>query len=185
VKSDAATLILSLQLDEQLEQRLSALQDRVRSAATNKGERHPHRPHITLAAYQVAAARSLDRLLAHFCSQRRPIPIEIRALGIFPEAGVVFAAPLVTSALLRLRQQLQRCIARTTPYPDHLSTGRWIPHISLGNQLQAADLGRALKVITSDWSTLEGLAVGIGVIRPPSVVDRAAFVFAGGRRKSG
>jgi 2'-5' RNA ligase len=151
---------IALVLDEDSAALVATLTDRV--DAVRRSERQGGPPHITLGVYpddaDAAALETSVRLLA---ASWRALTIGFSGFGVFPgQPGVLFAAPVVTSALLVRHAQLA---ARHAGDPYYAS-GRWVPHLTLAQDLpDARTMGDALAAVAEGWepfpATLDRLAL--------------------------
>jgi len=95
------------------------------------------RPHVSLAAYP-EGVKPLEDVLASFWAA--PFPFALASAGAFPGAeGVVFLAPVVDAALLRLHRGWHALAPGGTA---HYAPGAWVPHCTVGINL--ADVAPAV-----------------------------------------
>jgi 2'-5' RNA ligase len=141
-----------------------------------------HRPHITLAAYPTIDPAQYQRLLAQFAPSQMAFPIRLHALGVFPEAGVVFLAPRVTAPLLALHSALLTSCAALgaapLKYPHNLGENSWMPHCTLARGETPAQVASIVATCIQRWQAIEAMAEGIGILVPPATVDLAQCAFA-------
>jgi 2'-5' RNA ligase len=139
-----------------------------------------HRPHITIAAYEVLDVALYQAELAQFAVTRTQFPIRVHYVGVFPEASVVFLAPQMTAALFTLHQQLTTYFADVGRVPlryENLFTDHWIPHCTLAVGLESEHLARAITVCQQQWQPLTGIVEGVGLLVHPETVDRYQYSF--------
>lgn len=88
------------------------------------------RPHISLAGIETLDAQQVCAMLKTFAQNTLPLTINFGAVGTFPtEPGVVFLAPIVTSELLRLHEELSIRLADLGLWShEYYRPGNWIPH---------------------------------------------------------
>lgn len=144
-------------------------------------------PHITVTAYATdepaATVTELASRLAAIATVQRPIPLRLEALGVFPEAGVVFLAPRVSRALLEVhRAVFERLADPGMPalLEDLLLPDRWTPHVTLATRLDDEQTARIVGACVRDWQPIEGAAVGMGLRVVPDVADTQLLKFGGG-----
>lgn len=140
---------ISLRLDTTLARRVEAMW---RAAdAGNPPGRPAYPPHLTLALYRDDIR--LDRLLSSLSDVVKEwdaVPVSLAALGVFPADGVLWAAPVVTAALLDRHTRLHAGLTGLLSHPDY-RPGAWIPHVTLygGGGTSPAD---ALRAIMPLWT---------------------------------
>ncbi|MBN9559378.1 MAG: 2'-5' RNA ligase family protein [Alphaproteobacteria bacterium] len=140
---------ITLRLDATLASRVEAMCRAV--AAANAPLRPAYPPHLTLALYQ--GDIQLDRLLSSLSDVVRNwggVPVSLAALGVFPADGVVWAAPVVTAALLDLHARLHAALPGASSHPDY-RPGAWIPHVTLWDGGEASP-ANALCAIMPLWT---------------------------------
>jgi 2'-5' RNA ligase len=88
------------------------------------------RPHVSLAVYPEGAPGAVGaapRLRA------TPLPFAFASAGTFPgDEGVVFLAPVVDDALLRMHREWHALAPGGLPY---YAPGAWVPHCTVGFRL--------------------------------------------------
>ena len=143
-------------------------------------------PHITVTAYATdepaATVTELASRLAAIATVQRPIPLRLEALGVFPEAGVVFLAPRVSRALLEVhRAVFERLADPGMPalLEDLLLPDRWTPHVTLATHLDADQIARIVGARVRDGRSIQGEAVGLGLRILPDLVDAHRLGFVG------
>lgn len=126
-------------------------------------------PHVTLAVLPDSVpAPEIESALSGVVAGWTALSTVLAGLGIFPGAlPVVWAAPVVTNALLARHAALCATLARFDVHP-HYRPEHWVPHVTLSQA--APSLARAVEVATSAW---EGPAVArfesIELVRFPPV----------------
>jgi 2'-5' RNA ligase len=96
------------------------------------------RPHVSLAVYPEGARGPLEGAVAGF--RAAPLPFVLASAGTFPGAeGVVFLAPVMDEALLRLHDAWHALAPGGLAY---YHPGAWAPHCTVGFRL--ADVVPAL-----------------------------------------
>jgi 2'-5' RNA ligase len=155
---------IALVLDDDSAARVGALTDAVDriGPAARPAVRQGGPPHITLGVYpDNVDAAGLRASVVALGGAWRALTVGLAGLGTFPGApAVLFAAPVVTSALLVRHAQLA---ARHSGDPYYAS-GSWVPHLTLAQDLpDARALGDALAAVAAGWQpfavTLDRLAL--------------------------
>ena len=140
-----------------------------------------HRPHITLAAYETDDIPALHACLAAFAATHAPFPLRLHALGVFPEARVLFLAPRVTRRLLMLHAALleavQATVATPLKYAHNLGIESWTPHCTAAIAATNDALSQVFQQALESWEPLEVVVEGIGVVAPPATSDYAHYAF--------
>ncbi|MCK6461310.1 MAG: 2'-5' RNA ligase family protein [Planctomycetes bacterium] len=138
------------------------------------------RPHVSLAAYPEGAPGAVDAV-ARF--QAAQMPFAFASAGTFPGGeGVVFLAPVVDDALLRLHREWHALVPGGMA---HYAPGAWVPHCTVGFRLPdvapAVAAARAALPIRGRYSSIalveydNGLAAPVRtLLERPLVSVRAA-----------
>jgi len=172
----------TLRFDPATEQAVRDLWQRIASTGIEVAGLAGHRPHITLAGYEVDRAERYRATLADFALSVAPFSVELNHLGVFPDAGVVFLAPTVNQRLLAVHRALAERFASPGLAPmkhDHLLPDRWVPHCTLVVGTEPAALATVVALCQSIWEPITGTVDGIGALVPTEMVDRYDFPFAG------
>jgi 2'-5' RNA ligase len=98
------------------------------------------RPHISLAIYLEGARGPLEKTVAAL--RATPLPFVLASAATFPGAeGVVFLAPVVDDALLRLHREWHSLAPGGM---EVYRPGAWVPHCTVGFNLAGAALAPAV-----------------------------------------
>ncbi len=121
-------------------------------------------PHITLAVYADAAPAAMLRdALEHATTGWDRLPVTLAGFGIFPgPAAIIWAAPVVTQALLARHAALHAALPGLTPHA-HYRPDAWVPHVTLSGAL--ADPAAALALLQPHWRPVTGLLDRIDLVR--------------------
>lgn len=162
---------MTLLLDDQAAARITRLTDALdRAGLAGPGARNGGPPHVTLGVYpDTAEVDALHATAAILGQSWRPLPVRFASLGVFPGTpGVLFVAPVVTSALLVRHAQL---LARHRG-DGHFASGAWVPHVTLLQDLEGSDAAaRALAVAAAAWEPFTATLDRLALFRfPPAVV---------------
>jgi 2'-5' RNA ligase len=122
-------------------------------------------PHITLAAYDSLDAAAMTMVLRHFADGLQAIPVRLSSLGLFPAASsVLFAAPVVSAEIPALHRAYHEAAwSVIASCWAHYLPDRWVLHVTLGEGLTAAVLGkvrRRHRRLAADRRTAECLVPG-------------------------
>jgi len=180
------TVYFTLRFDPATEQAVRALWRRIASIGIDVAGLTGHRPHITLAGYEVDHAERYRSTLAEFALGVAPFSIEFGHLGVFPDAGVVFLAPTVNRRLLAMHRALVERFAGPGLPPikhEHLLPDRWVPHCTLVIGVDPSESASVVALCQSAWKPITGTVEGIGALAPPEVVDRYDCSFVGSEEK--
>ncbi len=106
------------------------------------------RPHISLAGVEHLDAQQVCAMLKTFAPSASPLTIKFGAVGTFPtEQGVVYLAPIVTSELLRLHEELGVRLADLgLSSHEYYRPGNWIPHCTVAINLPPASVPAAVNI---------------------------------------
>ncbi|MCG8353637.1 MAG: 2'-5' RNA ligase family protein [Chloroflexales bacterium] len=120
-----------------------------------------YRPHITFAVYE----DGYKALLVSLAAPTPMFPTRLDALGIFPEAGVLFLAPRMSQALFNLHRQVLHvfeALDKPSVITDLLLPDRWMPHCTLVGRLTPAQLLGVIEAGQRNWTPVQGDAVENG-----------------------
>jgi len=112
-----------------------------------------HRPHLTLAGGEDLPAELTLELLGDVPG--KTLDFQIESVGVFPPGGTLVLGCVVTRELLAEHRRVYDVITRLVddPWPMY-RTGRWVPHLTVGRDLDAAQMSVALPL------ALEALPIG-------------------------
>ena len=101
------------------------------------------KPHITLSIYESIDAQTAKDRLFLFC-----IEIQISSIGYFPsEESVLFLNPKATNELLNIQQKI---FSLFKDFEAEISPITWVPHCTLGINLQKEAIAKAIDIIKED-----------------------------------
>jgi len=126
----------------------------------------PIRPHISLAAYQSIDLSRCPNCLQSFSEMIHSMPISFQYIGFFAAATpTLFIGPTVTRPLVDLHEGIYEVMKEYTEGPfDYYHPDRWVPHTTIGIELNKSDLQ---KLITNDLHIalpLDGYITEIGLL---------------------
>ncbi|WP_165799569.1 2'-5' RNA ligase family protein [Sphingomonas oleivorans] len=156
-----------LDLDDASNKRLEALSARIESIAgeaiTPRSMGQPY--HITLAVYSSLNLESALACLSAFSAKASAMPVTLLSLGLFPGlTNVVFAAPVATSALLSLHASFHHAMRDIGPSQPYYLPDVWVPHVTLGMNLNSSQLGEAVARIAPDWDPIQAEICAVRLI---------------------
>lgn len=143
---------VTLRLDEAAAARVERLWRALAEQAGDDGAlRLGYGPHLTLALLPDGiGAEAIAEAVFALAHAWDPLPITLAGLGVFPgDPAVVWAAPVVTEALLARHSWLQAALA-AFPVHAHYRPGAWVPHVTLSKEGQAP-AARLIEVATAAW----------------------------------
>jgi 2'-5' RNA ligase len=114
-------------------------------------------PHISLAVYDDSFSPDTHLpAIKGFAERLEPLDVDFQSLGIFPGPGsVLFAAPIVSNALLALHANFHRALESARPCCwAHYLPGHWVPHATLATGLSPKDLARRTLAAAAGWEPL-------------------------------
>ncbi len=120
-------LFVGLEPSPDFRDALAALQDRLRAAGVTGRYLEPSNLHMTLAYIGMWPEAVTDRLLA----VPEPFPVTLSRLGVFPEAGVLWAGTAPSETLDSLAESVRRSLDEARIPFDHQP---FIPHITLARK---------------------------------------------------
>ena len=179
------TLFLTVILDPQSEAAVRNMQQSLDRVVNDESEKPRHRPHITLAAYPSTAHREVRRVLAELAEETLSFRLRLRSIGAFPADKTLFLNPVPSGELIDLQRELVGRIKERVLYPQNLSPGLWVPHVTAAAKIPSAGFMSAVESLTHTFLEIEGSAIGIGVlesergqIRNGEIVDSDQVWFA-------
>jgi 2'-5' RNA ligase len=129
-------------------------------------------PHVTLAIFPDEAPVSvLLGAIRQLAGQWRALPITLGALGVFPgPPPTLWAAPVVTTALLVRRAGIHVALPQLPAHPDHRAEA-WMPHVTLSGPVE--NPGGALSALLRIWRPVTGLLDRAELVRfaPAKVLE--------------
>jgi 2'-5' RNA ligase len=147
---------LALRLDAALAARVEAMQRGLDAGSPQTRPAYP--PHLTLALYQDdIPIDTMLSLLPDVVEEWDALRISLAGLGVFPADGVIWAAPVVTAALLDRHARLHAALGDFLCHPDY-RPGSWMPHVTL-NEHGRPSPDDVLRAIIPLWT---GPIVGRG-----------------------
>jgi 2'-5' RNA ligase len=175
------TLVFDEKADAQIHRLLAKLQATGVSTAYAPDSPGRHRPHMTLSGYDVAQPEDWDEPLERLASRRKPFPLLLHALGLFVEAGTVYLAPRINRELIATREAVLTYFEQHSipPRSPNFAHDRFNPHCTLVPQSSGEETLRAIETCRQNWEPIDAMAVGIGMVVPPDVVDRRQYRFEG------
>lgn len=115
------------------------------SQADHRGDSNA--PHLTLSA-AASVPEAVDAGLARALEGFAPVPVRLGSLPVLGSRHLVLARLVLPSeALLRLHASVAETMVGATDVPERVQVGRWVPHVTLGRGLRAAQVGEALEVL--------------------------------------
>jgi 2'-5' RNA ligase len=144
------------------------------AAAGIDSDRHDlgYAPHLTLAVYADGTPADILRdAVKHAGETWDAMPVTLAGLGVFPgRAPILWAAPVVTQALLARHAALLAALPGLTPHA-HYRPGVWVPHVTLSGAL--TDPAAALALLLPLWRHVTGLLDRVDLVRfrPVELLD--------------
>lgn len=159
--------------DNHAEQALAVFKNRIVEAHPQLRKQSAYRPHITLAAYEVDSPTTYVKVLKELANQTEQFPIQLDVLGVFPENGVVFYAPRMSSALLDLHRktiQVTHAISESNLSP-FLQPNQWTPHVTIAARLSRDEVMTVVGACFDYWEPVRGHVHGLTVRVIPNEAD--------------
>jgi 2'-5' RNA ligase len=127
----------------------------------------PGDPHVSLTVMPVTADEPIRRILRRFIEEQRRFTLRFSAVGSFPTAeGVVFLMPVVTQQLLDAHSRLYRLLdAAGIETWQYYRPGYWVPHMTVGLDLNAGDVCRVFDLWRKEDVFGEACVTEIGLIK--------------------
>jgi 2'-5' RNA ligase len=143
-----------LDLDQGTSARLEEIADRLdQIAGLETVRRIGNVHHVSLGVYDEVEADRFSAALAQFAETVEPIAIRLANIGIFPGArSVLYLGPVVTESLLALHWRLHAALGEfASACWGHYLPGAWVPHVTLGMDVESTAMGKALEVLRAHW----------------------------------
>ncbi|GAA3131518.1 hypothetical protein GCM10010466_22670 [Planomonospora alba] len=148
---------IELTCDDALDSAVRSVWDRLAADGLPSQARHPHptnRPHLTLAVCDRLPPDAPAALAGAFSGL--PVPARLGPLLLFSGRARVLAWGVVPDArLLAVHAQVWQMLAGSCGGNPLHAPGRWLPHVTLARNLDAAARARAVAL-------LDGLAEATG-----------------------
>ncbi|MEU4830839.1 2'-5' RNA ligase family protein [Streptosporangium sp. NPDC023615] len=148
---------IELTCDDTLDSAVRAAWDRLAAEGLPSQARHPHpsnRPHLTLAVCERLPPGAPAAFAEAFGDL--PVPVRLGPLLLFAGRARVLAWGVVPEArLVAVHAKVWRVLGGSCGGNPLHAPGRWLPHVTLARNLDAATRARAVTV-------LEGLAEATG-----------------------
>lgn len=156
-----------LYFDPQTEQAVSVLQHHLLEPGLFFGLQDAGiRPHVSLAGFADADRARLISTVQEYAAGLQPFAVKLDAIGIFPsDENVLFLSPVPAIPLLTLHRELHDRLAKaqlvSSPY---YLPGSWIPHCTLGLNVPAFVLPKAVEILAQAFKPIHGQFQHIGVV---------------------
>lgn len=168
------TIFFTLRFDPETEAAVRSLWKAIAQEGINVPGLSGHRPHITVAAYDISDISFSQGILKTLSRKFDPFPIRLDYLGLFPERNVVFLAPRVSRTLYSLHHQLIQSFSESGLPPvkyEVLQDDCWAPHCTLVAGLSRDDALKVIRICQDIWNPLSGTVEAIGGLIHPDSVD--------------
>ncbi|HEU0166045.1 MAG TPA: 2'-5' RNA ligase family protein [Thermomicrobiales bacterium] len=168
------TIVFTLRFDRDSERAVRAIRERVNAAGIKLPGVTVHRPHITVAAYDVEDVDANISALTGAIRTVPPFELGLDYLGVFPERRVAFLAPRPIPELRSLHQRIVDHFSGPDFPPmkwELLLPGRWVPHCTIAADLSPTDLTKVIDICHRSWTPVSGRVEAVGVLLPPAVED--------------
>lgn len=114
------------------------------SLATRTHRRH--QPHCSLTVAENLPVE--EALAAVGAVPARPLRLRVESVGVFPNMGTLFLAPVVNPELLAEQRRVHSAVAPHAQQPwPYFEPGAWTPHITLAWSLTADELAVAIPLV--------------------------------------
>lgn len=124
------------------------------------------RPHLSMAVYhENADGEAMLKALKGF--RLKGFKVRLVTAGLFcSNEGAVFVAPKVTRELLDAHEALHRRLKRFQKSEwEAYRPENWIPHCTMGNELDTAQIMETIKLLKERFRPLEVRLNEIGLVR--------------------
>jgi hypothetical protein len=165
---------IELQLNRAAEAKFLKQWDILRDAnVTDLSYRLGYKPHITLAMYHEIDETKTVAKLEKFVAAETAIPVEFRHITVSRES--IFCQPIENPALRKFHTRFVKVFGES--FRDVDRAGTWTPHCSVGMEVPAGKMGRAIDGLAAAWTPISGLADRLALVkfRPGQVLWRKAF----------
>ena len=160
-------VFLTFVFDSQLEQGVRQFWQLLAEAGLTAQNEQKHRPHITLAGFDLADPQMCVKPLSEFVLHYRQLPIQLHHIGVFPEKSVLLLQPRATRSLFALQRSVMEQLGPVlgnSPTSQNFAMDSWTPHCTLIDGVPPGLMDKAIHVLIEHWRVLEGRAIGIGVL---------------------
>jgi len=116
-------------------------------------------PHITLLIFEKENARGLKKAFENFVEAITKDEVKFASLGVF-NPKVLFLSPLPNEYLSRAQSIAHATFSlATTQFDEHYIPNQWMPHASLGVDMQPQDLLTAFQTAQKHFKPFSGKIV--------------------------
>lgn len=126
------------------------------------------RPHLTLACFHDMDERLGIRILQEFAKRHVKKPAHLGSVGMFPDSGTVFLAPIMTKELYGYQRDLYEAMRSfdTTGW-DWYCPDRWAPHCTVALTKDDAENAffEASDLVLHEFQKLSGVFVSVGLVK--------------------
>jgi 2'-5' RNA ligase len=169
---------VTLQLDAQAESAVLSIREKLlRRGIHPIPDEMRARPHLTLGMWNGKTPTGFPERLAQYAAGLTALEVIFSSVGLFPtREGILFLAPVVTSALLELHSHFHREIVPPGLEPDGKTLpGAWVPHVTLAIALADWEMHAAVDMAREPPMPLLARFSEIGILEFPPVQEIAAF----------
>ena len=175
--TEEKTLCVMGTFDAETERRFEAVKAEIRRSGC---EVDAQPPHITFGIYSGVGRAQMTRFIEGIASNLQKTRLFFGYVGVFPESGVLFAAPGVTQELLDMHASIHAryddfCFDKNCLYS--LRESKWVPHITLATPInfQAQDV---LGIILEKFTPFSGEITRIRITEQEPLVEIASFALS-------
>lgn len=139
------------------------------------------RPHVTLTACDDIDLSITQSALREFAVTYAPSPVQFGSIGTFSNGtSVVFLAPVVTARLAAVHAEFCDTFQRRLAVPwDHYRPENWIPHCTLAQELDTADVPAAIDICQQIELPFFGTFEAIGIVEFPALIEHGTYLLTG------
>ena len=158
---------ITLLFDPETEKQLAQFWILFDQAGIPKKEQPRIRPHITLCIFEEIACADCECRISEIASDFGLLTLTLDHLGIFHQQNnVLFIAPTPNAQLLAMQKHVFEEISAFATQPWKMyQPGTWVPHCTLANDLNDADLIRAVTLSLQISLPIEAQIAEIGIIQ--------------------
>jgi 2'-5' RNA ligase len=158
---------ITLLFDPETEKQLAQFWKLFDEAGIPDKEQRKIRPHITLCIFEEIACADCECRISEIASDFSLHTLMLDHLGIFHQQdNVLFIAPTPNPQLLALQKRVFEDISAFATLPWKMyQPGTWVPHCTLANGLQDAELVRAVALSLQISLPIEAKITDIGIIQ--------------------
>ena len=153
-----------LRFEQQTEEYFDKLIDRLAQVTGNTARlRNGQPPHVSMGIFDVADKSDPVQVMEGVLRGLRPFSMTFDALGAFLP-GTLIAAAVMTDEMIAMNRAIHTVADRVFVPSTQYVYGRWVPHLTLAEELTHAELVQAFDTAGLGWRPVSARTVSISLV---------------------